>query len=75
MKKLFFKSTDADLQKLFQLIEIQQKNILYLTYQVDKILKIARSDQVNESLQHQVDQYFEKDETSPQTDTEELGTN
>ncbi len=61
MKKFIFKSTDADLQKLFQSFEIQQKNILYLTYQVDKLLKIARVNETDKGLQKQVDQYFERD--------------
>ncbi len=71
MKNFIFKSTDADLQKMFQYLETQQKNTLYLTFQVDKILKIARQSETNKGLQKQVDEYFEEDETSPQTDSEE----
>ncbi len=68
MKNFIFKSTEADLQKMFQYLETAQKNILYLTFQVDKIMKIVRVEETNKALQHQVDQYFEDDETSPQTD-------
>jgi len=69
MKHFIFKSTDADLQKMYSILELQSKNILYLTYQVDKILKIARANETDKGLQQQVDQYFEEDhETSPQTD-------
>ncbi len=70
MKNFIFKSTDADLQKMFQYLETAQKNIVYLTYQTDKILKLLRQDETNKGLQQQVDKYFENDieETSPQTD-------
>ncbi len=61
MKNFIFKSTDADLQKMFQYLETAQKNILYLTYQVDKLLKIARVNETDKGLQQQVDQYFERD--------------
>ncbi len=71
MKNFIFKSTGADLQKMFQYLETQQKNLLYLTYQVDKILKIARANEVDKGLQTQVNEYFERDETSPQTDQDE----
>ncbi len=66
MKNFIFKSSDADLQKMFQYLETIQKNILYLTYQVDKSLKILRQQETDKGLQKQVDDYFE--ETSPQTD-------
>ncbi len=61
MKNFIFKSTGADLQKMFQYLETAQKNVLYLTYQVDKLLKIARVNEVDKGLQQQVDQYFEED--------------
>ncbi len=61
MKNFIFKSTGADLQKMFQYLETQQKNTLYLTYQVDKILKILREESTDKGLQQQVDEYFEKD--------------
>ncbi len=61
MKNFIFKSTEADLQKMFQYLETAQKNILYLTFQVDKILKILRQDKVNVALQQQVDKYFDED--------------
>ncbi len=61
MKNFIFKSTEADLQKMFQYLETAQKNILYLTFQTDKILKILRAEQINKGLQQQVDEYFEDD--------------
>ncbi len=72
MKNFIFKSTGADLQKMFQYLEVAQRNVLYLTYQVDKLLKIARVNDTDKGLQQQVDKYFEDDlsETSPQTDSD-----
>ncbi len=69
MNKFLFKSTDADLQKLYQLTVIIQKNVLYLTHQVDFIRKTLVENKHDKDLQSTVDKYF--DETSHQTDTEE----
>ncbi len=71
MKNFIFKSTDADLQKMFQLLETIQKNGLYCTYRIDSILKNFEKLLTDKNLQKQVDEYFEKDETSPQTDSDE----
>ncbi len=70
MNKFLFKSTDADLQKMFSILETIQKNVLYLTYRIDTILKNSNKMIIDKSLQSQVDEYFEEDETSPQTDTD-----
>ncbi len=71
MNKFLFKSTDADFQKLIQShFTILNGNILYLTREVDKLVKLAKVTEVNKDLQTQVDKYFEDDETSPQTDPE-----
>ncbi len=66
MKNFIFKSTAADLQKMFQSVETIQKNVLYLTYRIDTILKYLSTEKTNTRLQKQVDEYFE--ETSPQTE-------
>ncbi len=71
MNKFLFKSTNADFQKFNQLLETIQKNILYTTYQTDKIIKMLKLIGLDKSLQKQVDSYYEDDETSPQTDSEE----
>ncbi len=71
MKNFYFKSTDADLQKIFQSLESLQKNMVYGTYRLDAILKIVTSLNTDKGLQKQVDAYFEEDETSPQTDSDE----
>ncbi len=72
MNKFLFKSTEADFQKLYQLLATIQKNVLYLTHQVDFIRKTLMESKHDKDLQHTVDKYF--DETSHQTDTEESDT-
>ncbi len=69
MKNFIFKSTDADLQKMFAILDTIQKNGLYCTYRIDSILKNFDKLLNDKGLQKQVDQYFE--ETSPQTDSDE----
>ncbi len=61
MNKFLFKSAEADLQKLFQLTEIIQKNVLYLTHQVDFIRKTIIEDKHDKDLQSTVDKYFDED--------------
>ncbi len=61
MKNFIFKSTAADLQKMFQLLNTIQSNVLYLTWNVDVIRKDLRKVIVDKSLQKQVDEYFEED--------------
>ncbi len=59
MKNFIFKSSDADLQKMFQLLETIQKNGLYCTYRIDSLLKNFEKLLTDKSLQKQVDDYFE----------------
>ncbi len=61
MKNFIFKSADADLQKMFQLLETIQKNGLYCTYRIDAILKLTQEAHTDKSLQKQVDEYFDED--------------
>ncbi len=68
MTKFIFKSNASDLQKISQSIETIQKNVLYLTYRTDSMLKILNQMVTDKGLQKQVDEYFE-DET-PVEDTE-----
>ncbi len=68
MKNFIFKSADADLQKMFQHLETIQKNVLYLTHQVDYIRKQVVTLGHDKDLQNTVDKYFDQDETSHQTD-------
>ncbi len=62
MTKFIFKSNASDLQKISQQIETIQKNVLYLTYRTDAMLKILKEMVTDKGLQKQVDEYFE-DET------------
>ncbi len=59
MKNFIFKSTDADFKKMFSIIETIQKNVLYLTYRIDTLLKEVKSITVDKGLQSQVDEYFD----------------
>ncbi len=43
-------------------LDIINKNILYLTHEVDKCVAMLRRMEVNANLQKQVDEYFEEDE-------------
>ncbi len=61
MKNFIFKSTAADLQKMFQLLETIQKNGLYCTYRIDSLLKNFEKLLIDKGLQKQVDEYFEND--------------
>ena len=61
MKNFIFKSTDADFKKMFSIIEIIQKNVLYLTYQIDTLTKQMKELVVDKGLQKQVDEYFSED--------------
>ncbi len=61
MKNFIFKSNESDLQKMFQSIETIQKNVLYITYRTNSILKTLNKMVVDKDLQTQVDQYFEED--------------
>ncbi len=62
MTKFIFKSNASDLQKISQSIETVQKNVLYLTYRTDAILKKISALEVDKGLQQQVDEYFEDSE-------------
>ncbi len=63
MKNFIFKSTGADLQKMFQLFETKldvcSANILYITHQIDFVRKKLIELVNDKSLQKQVDEYFE----------------
>ncbi len=71
MKHFIFKSTDADLQKMYSILENVQKNIVYITYKVDNIIKIVKGLDTDSNLQKQVDSYFEDDEDNTKDIPEE----
>ncbi len=58
MKNFIFKSTAADLQKMFSILENLQRNMVYSTYKLDAIFKIVKSLEVDNGIQKQVDGYF-----------------
>ncbi len=64
MKNFIFKSTDADLQKMFSILDNLQKNVVYITYRVDMILKLVKKQDVDSGLQKQVDSFFDEDKTN-----------
>jgi len=61
MTKFIFKSNASDLQKIYAITETIQKNVLYLTYRTDLILKTLNKMDTDKGLQKQVDEYFEDD--------------
>ncbi len=63
MKNFIFKSTAADLQKMFSILENLQKNMVYSTYKLDNILKLIKELHTDHNLQKQVDEYFTEDNT------------
>ncbi len=68
---LKFKSSEPDLKfDIHSQFRILNQNILYLTREVDKIVRLVKQLSTDDKLQTQVDKYFEDDETSPQTDSE-----
>ena len=71
MKNFIFKSTAADLQKMFQSIETIQKNVLYITYRIDMLIKKYNQIEVDKALQKQVDDYFPEDNEHPEDGSEE----
>ncbi len=66
MNKFLFKSTDADLQKIYQYLERMAGNILYITHQVDFIRKRILANETDKRLQSQVSDYFEDTEHIPE---------
>ncbi len=60
MKNFIFKSTDADLQKMFAILDTIQKNVLYLTHQVDFIRKKVVNMDIDKSLQDTASDYFKQ---------------
>jgi len=71
---LKFKSSEPDLKFKIQVnkIDIINGNILYLTREVDKLVRMVTTLSIDQNLQQTVDKYFEgDDETSPQTESDE----
>ncbi len=75
MKNFIFKSADADLQKMFTILDTIQKNGLYCTYRIDSLLKNFDKLLNDKGLQKQVDEYFETDHHLEEESSHEDGTN
>ncbi len=71
MTKFIFKSNASDLQKISQSIDTLQKNVLYITYRTDSMLKILKDMATDKGLQKQVDDYFEEGDESQGGDLED----
>ncbi len=77
MKNFIFKSTTADLQKMFHLLDTILADVLYVTHRTDYLIKEFKKLTTDKDLQTQVDKYFDEGEahlgheTSPQTDSDE----
>ncbi len=68
---LKFKSTEADLKFNIQSqIRILNQNILYITRQVDLLVKWMKEDIDDSNLQQQVDKYFDEDKKDMPEDAE-----
>ncbi len=63
--------TDFSSKITLQKLDILMSNVLYITHEVDKIKKLVETLAIDNSNQKQVDEFFERDETSPQTDADE----
>ncbi len=61
----FLKSSEPDLKKLFKYLEMTHKNVLYITYQIDKIRRDINTMQTDKGLQKQVSNYFEEVPEAP----------
>ncbi len=64
--KSFLKSSEPDLKKFIHLLETVHKNVLYLTYQVDKVRRDITSMETNKALQKQVTDFYPNEEESEQ---------
>ncbi len=75
MKNFIFKSNESDLQKMFSILDNLQKNIVYITYKVDNILKLVKAQNVDSGLQKQVDSYFEDNPEDIPEEKDDLNKN
>ncbi len=75
MKNFIFKSSETDLQKMFTILDTIQKNVLYLTHQVDFIRRTVVETKHDKDLQNTVDKYFDdesRQNTPPNQDNQDL---
>ncbi len=72
MTKFIFKSNASDLQKISQSLVTIQKNVLYLTYRMDTLLKNTKEYMVDKGLQKQVTDFYDESDT---TGSDDMRTN
>ncbi len=66
MTKLFFKSTDADLQKFSQSQSLVLTVLKQQRVQLDRIEYLVKRILNDAKIQKQVDQFYDRDEEPPQ---------
>ncbi len=74
MKNFIFKSSEEDsglTKNLFNKLDTIQTELRHQRYDNTRIIGLLEKLIIADKLQKQVDEYFEKDETSPQTDSDE----
>jgi len=70
MKNLFL-SPNGLLKNVFNKLEIIQSEQRHNRSDMSMVLHMLNKLVINQNLQKQVDEYFDEDETSPQTDIED----
>ncbi len=71
MKNFIFKS-EADFHKIvFNKLDMVLAEQRHQRQDLTTIIRLITGIKIEKDLQKQVDEYFEEDETSPQTDTED----
>ncbi len=70
MKNLFL-SPNGLLKNVFNKLEIIQSEQRHNRSDISIVISLLNKLVTNANLQKQVDEYFERDETSPQTDSDE----
>ncbi len=70
MSKLFFKSTDADLQKFRQSQSLVLTVLKQQRVQLDRIEYLVKRLLNDTKLQKEVSEYFDRDDSSPPEDAE-----
>jgi len=66
MKNFIFKSSDPDLQKMFQYLETIQKNVLYMTHRMDLAIRKINTLEVDKHLQKQTLDFYEEEPVHPE---------
>ncbi len=71
MKNFIFKSSEPDLQKMFQYLETIHKNVLYTTHRLDTLIRKVNTLTVDKDLVKQTLDYYDEEPVHPE-DTKDL---